>query len=91
MEVAVRMNSSLISKIEKARRYSQEHDRITIDELRCQVRGDNSTHTVRLGNGAWDCDCRFFADYRTCSHTMALQRILNEMLPAAARPASSAA
>ena len=34
----VGMNSSLIGKIEKARMYASEPERITIDSLRCQVR-----------------------------------------------------
>lgn len=75
------MQSSLISKIEKARIYAQERERISVDQITCTVRGDNSSHDVTLSDGAWHCDCLFFADYDTCSHAMAMQRILHEMLP----------
>ena len=75
------MQSSLISKIEKARIYAQERERISVDQISCTVRGDNSSHAVTLSDGAWQCDCLFFADYNTCSHAMAMQRILHEMLP----------
>ncbi len=75
------MKSSLIGKIEKARTYAQEPDRVKLSQLTCRVRGDNDEHTVTLADGAWHCDCLFFADYATCSHSMAMQRILHDMLP----------
>ena len=75
------MNSSLIGKIEKARMYASEPDRITIDSLRCSLRGDNSTHTVTLEAGAWSCDCHFFRDHATCCHSMAMERVLGALLP----------
>ena len=85
------MQSSLIGKIEKARIYAAERDRITIDSMACEIRGDNDSHTVRLTDGDWQCDCQFFADYDTCSHSMAMGRILSGMVPAATDLASSAA
>ncbi len=85
------MQSSLIGKIEKARIYAEERERVNIGELSCQMRGDNSTHAISLRDGAWTCDCSFFGDYGTCSHAMAMQRILNEMLPETAKAAYSAA
>lgn len=84
------MQSSLISKIEKARQYAHEPERITIQAIACRVRGDNSSHTVRLDDGAWRCDCDFFATAGTCSHSMALQRILHDMLPVEQRLAFTA-
>ena len=75
------MNSSLISKIAKARIYSEERERVTIDSMACEIRGDNASHTVRLRAGAWQCDCHFFGDHGTCSHAMAMGRILTGMLP----------
>ena len=80
------MNSSLIGKIEKARMYASEPDRITIDSLRCSLRGDNSTHTVTLEAGAWSCDCHFFRDHATCCHSMAMERVLGAILPNEVRP-----
>lgn len=85
------MQSSLIGKIEKARIYAQERHRTTVSQITCQVRGDNSTHTVSLAEAAWHCDCFFFADYGTCSHSMAIQRILEEILPANLRLTHTAA
>ncbi len=80
------MQSSLISKIEKARIYASESDRFRFTALRCDVRGDSTTHTAELGTEGWSCDCFFFADAGTCSHTMALERLLDAMLPERYRP-----
>lgn len=81
------MQSSLISKIEKARIYAEELERFQVLSLRCDVRGDSTTHTAELGPDGWDCDCHFFQDANTCSHTMALERVLDRMLPERYRPA----
>ena len=75
------MQSSLIGKIEKAKRYAQETDRITFSELSVNFRGDNDTYTTEYKNGKWHCSCHFFASWGLCSHTMALERVLRNMLP----------
>jgi hypothetical protein len=75
------MQSSLIGKIEKAKRYAQETDRITFSELSVNFRGDNDTYTTEYKNGKWQCSCHFFANWGLCSHTMALERVLRNMLP----------
>ena len=38
-------------------------------------------HTVHLQNGSWQCDCDFFASRGRCSLTMALEIILERMIP----------
>ena len=75
------MQSSLIGKIEKAKRYAQETDRITFTELSVTFRGEHDDYTIRLENGNWHCSCNFFSTWGLCSHTMALERILGNMLP----------
>lgn len=75
------MQSSLISKIEKARVYSGERHRMQIDGLHVAFHGENSDHVVTLNSGAWTCTCDFFGEWGTCSHTMALQRTLDGMVP----------
>ena len=75
------MQSSLISKIEKARRYAGEPERVSISDFSATFRGDHDSYRVRCKEGTWDCTCHFFETWKTCSHTMALQRILNGMLP----------
>ena len=82
------MNSSVIGKIEKARRYAQERDRIRVTGLSVQFHGENGDHRIELADDTWRCTCDFFAGYGACAHTMALERILDGMLPAKVMAAS---
>ena len=75
------MQSSLIGKIEKAKRYAQEPDRITFKDLAVDFRGENDTYRVSYKAEKWQCTCLFFSQRGICSHTMALQRLLSTMLP----------
>jgi hypothetical protein len=75
------MHSELYSKIEKARRYAAEPERVTILELKARFQGTNSEHEIALHDGHWHADGEFFRNWGTSSHIMALQRILRPMLP----------
>ncbi len=75
------MQSSLIGKIEKAKRYAQEKDRVTFSDFSLNFRGEHDNHTVNFNRGKWHCTCNFFSIYGQCSHRMAMERILDEMLP----------
>ena len=61
------MNSSLISKIEKAKRYAEEPDRVQFQALEATFRGDNGTHTIRLSGDEWICECDHFQVHGLCS------------------------
>jgi hypothetical protein len=74
------VNSSLIGKIEKARRYAKEPNRVGITELKAGFQGEHSVHKVEYRDGQWQCSCGFFSGFGTCSHTMAMQRMLGEMM-----------
>ena len=80
------MDSSMIGKIEKAKRYAQEKDRVDITGLTATFKGDHDTYQVGLSFGSWNCQCHFFSSRGVCSHTMALQRILDELLDREASP-----
>ncbi|MFH0768911.1 MAG: hypothetical protein V1932_05030 [Chloroflexota bacterium] len=75
------MQSSLIGKIEKAKRYAQEKERVTFSELSVRFRGENDNYDISYQDGKWHCTCHFFSSWGLCSHTMAMERILSEMLP----------
>jgi len=75
------MQSSLIGKIEKAKRYAAETDRVTFYELAVKFRGENSDYDVSYKDGQWHCTCHFYESWGLCSHTMALEKILASMLP----------
>jgi hypothetical protein len=75
------MRSSLIGKIEKAKRYAQEPGRVTFSGLTAVFHGENDDHKLSYDDGEWHCTCHFFSQWAICSHIMALQQILGNMLP----------
>ena len=75
------MQSSLIGKIEKAKRYAEEKDRVTFKDLSVNFRGENSDYETSYRKGKWHCTCGFFSSWGLCCHTMAMEKILAEMLP----------
>ncbi len=80
------MDSGLLRKREKAKRYAEERNRIRIESLMVTFDGDNNPHTVHFQDGTWKCDCDFFQTRQTCSHTMALEIILEGMIPQVVTP-----
>ena len=78
------MHSSLIGKVEKAKRYALETERITFTDFSVKFKGDNDNYITGYQDGKWHCSCHFFTSWGCCSHTMALERILGKMLPAEA-------
>jgi hypothetical protein len=75
------MDYGIIGKVEKAKRYAEQIDRVRFDEFAVTIDGDNNPHQVSYSQGNWSCDCHFFATRGFCSHTMAMERILGAMLP----------
>lgn len=84
------MHSGIIGKVAKARAYAGERDRFEITRLEVTVRGDNAQHRVRLEDAGWLCGCDFFSHNSTCAHTMALETLLEGMLPQDVRYHSAA-
>jgi len=74
------MDSGMIGKIQKARMYAGEPERMSFESFRVSFRGEHSNHMVAYDHGTWDCTCRFFQTHQVCSHTMALERVLGELL-----------
>ncbi len=75
------MDYGMIGKIEKAKRYAQEKNRVHFNSFTVTLDGENNPHTVIFDNGKWTCDCDFFQTRGRCSHTMAIEMILEGMLP----------
>jgi hypothetical protein len=75
------MQPSLVGKIEKAKRYAEEPERVTILNFSADFRGENDSHTLSLNDGKWSCNCHFFSQWGQCVHIMTLQRLLGRMLP----------
>ena len=75
------MDYGMIGKIEKAKRYAEQRDRIRFDSFTVTFEGENNPHTVHFQDGEWQCDCDFFFTRGRCSHTMALEMIFEDMIP----------
>ena len=77
------MYSGLVSKIEKARWYAEEPERVTLRQFAMRFRGDNGDHDLSFDQGRWHCSCLFFGGHDMCSHTMAVQNLFGPMMPSA--------
>ena len=76
------MDSSMIGKIEKAKRYATEASRrVVFNQFRVKIEGDNNTWEVSFDRGHWSCGCHYFSTHGLCQHTMAMERVLGSMLP----------
>jgi hypothetical protein len=75
------MNSGLIGKVDKAKKYAQERHRMHFNTLQVDFQGENDTHHVALEGSDWRCTCDFFHGWGSCAHTMALERVLDGMVP----------
>jgi hypothetical protein len=75
------MDSGMIGKIEKAKRYAQEPERFHIETLTVSMDGANNSHRISFAERKWTCDCDFFHGHGVCTHTMALEELLKGMLP----------
>jgi hypothetical protein len=75
------MDSGMIGKIEKAKRYAQERERFHFEALTVSINGTNNAHRISFADGKWNCDCDFFHSHGLCTHTMALEELLKGMLP----------
>ncbi|HLG51998.1 MAG TPA: hypothetical protein VKY56_10265 [Chloroflexota bacterium] len=82
------MQSSLIGKIEKAKRYAQEPERVRFGRFEATFHGEHDEYTVTYADSRWHCTCAFFAGWNVCSHTLALYKLLMPMLPKDAAPAA---
>jgi hypothetical protein len=75
------MNSGLIGKVDKAKKYAQERHRMHVNALQVDFQGENDVHHVALEGSDWRCTCDFFSGWGSCAHTMALERVLDGMVP----------
>jgi hypothetical protein len=76
------VNSSMISKIEKAHRYAKEPERVRLQSIQSTFHGSHDDYQVALIDGRWQCTCHAFSSHAvgTCAHVMALQHLLSPML-----------
>ena len=74
------MDSGMYGKIEKAKRYTEERDRIAFQSFTADFKGANHDHHVKYADGIWECTCDYFTNHKICPHTMAMEMILDQMV-----------
>lgn len=77
------MDYARISKIEKSKIYAEErNERIDFISFTATVKGDNNgSHVVEYDRGDWTCDCNYNQTrHEVCTHIMALERVLANMV-----------
>lgn len=79
------MYSSLIGKVQKAQQYAQERERVNFAQFSASFRGEHDSYQVTYAEGDWWCSCNHFGQHQLCSHIMAIERMLEGMIP---RPAT---
>jgi hypothetical protein len=74
------MDYGMIGKRDKAKRYAQERERFHFHSFTVTMDGENNSHHISFDQGKWQCDCDFFRTRGVCSHTMALEIVMENML-----------
>jgi hypothetical protein len=74
------MDYGVIGKIEKAKFYAEERERIQFQSFSVKMNGNNNAHLVDYNGGKWHCDCDFFRSRGDCAHTRAMEQVLNGMV-----------
>lgn len=74
------MDSGMIGKIQKAKQYAQEKERFHFQALTVNIDGNNNKNTVTFDHGKWSCTCDFFHTRGRCTHTMAVEQLMDPML-----------
>jgi len=74
------MDSGLIGKREKAKRYAEDRHRFHFNQFDLTFHGDNNEHHVTYDHGTFSCDCEFFLTHKRCGHSMALEILFKDMI-----------
>jgi len=74
------MDTSTINKIQKAREYAEQPERVTFHTLTLEFHGDNNDYVVALGPDGWSCTCPGFQKYGICPHIMSIEKLFKPML-----------
>jgi hypothetical protein len=80
------MDYAMIGKIEKAKLYAAEPQRVTFHHFTVEFKGDNSSYTITYSPEGWDCTCPGFHAHGICPHIMTLERIFPKLLKRAPLP-----
>ena len=68
-------DEALAKKKQKAAWYAAEPERFSICAIKIEMRSEHGTRTLLYVGGQWKCNCDFFKQWQTCSHTMAAEQL----------------
>jgi hypothetical protein len=74
------VDTAMIGKVEKAKFYAEEIERVTFNSFTATFRGDNNTYTISLSAEGWNCTCPGYRDHGMCPHIMTMERMFEKML-----------
>lgn len=74
------MDYAMIGKVEKAKFYAQELERVTFNSFVATFRGNNNTYEISLSPEGWQCTCPGYKEHGMCPHIMTMERMLRPML-----------
>lgn len=76
------MSPSLMSmrKIEKAKDYALQKERVRFTSCTIRFQGDNGDHTISYDGERWGCDCDYIIGRESCTHIMAMELMLEGMV-----------
>ena len=74
------MDSSFMRKVEKAKDYALQRERVSFSNCTVKFQGDNGDYTITYEAGRWHCDCDYYIGRGICTHIMALEMILKGMV-----------
>jgi hypothetical protein len=72
---------NVVSDVEKSIRYATQPERVTFTSFDVTFEGDHNTHHVSYENGEWTSEGSYFKGHGFSAHTIAMERILKDMLP----------
>ncbi|MEO1287021.1 MAG: SWIM zinc finger family protein [Chloroflexota bacterium] len=70
----------MINKIQKAKEYATQPERVTFHTLSVEFQGDNDTYEIVLAPDGWSCSCPGYNKYGICPHIMTLEKLYKPML-----------
>jgi len=64
---------------EEARRYAVMPARFTFICMEVHIKTDDGQEMLIGSLGDWSCTCRFYEEWNTCSHAMAIESLLKRV------------
>ena len=61
-------------------------NRITLSQFEAKCQGEHDNYHLSYTDGRWNCSCNFFGSWGVCTHAMAFQKLMSDMLPTGTLP-----